>query len=256
MGWRASGRSPISSRKSVPDSAAATFPRVSLTAPVNAPRAWPKSSLSSNSALRLGQLTVTNGALRTAAPTVDRPSQDSLPRAALAPDQYHRVGTRDLTALLQYQPDLRIVALERDLGDLDGDLLLQIVHAVLKAPEPLDALHDGADLGRQERFRQVIEGASPHGLDRRVDRPVGRDDHHRHLRRPPQARLQQVEPRVDAQPEIHQRQVEPRSLDPLQRLVDPRGLFDRVTHRFEGHSQRHSDVRLVVNDEDSHGWIG
>ncbi len=45
----------------MPPSAAATFPSVVRTAPVNAPFAWPNSSLSSNSADRLGQWTVTNG---------------------------------------------------------------------------------------------------------------------------------------------------------------------------------------------------
>ena len=57
----AAGRSPTSSRNSVPPSAAATLPAASRTAPVKAPRAWPNRSLSSSSALRLGQLTVTNG---------------------------------------------------------------------------------------------------------------------------------------------------------------------------------------------------
>ena len=41
--------------------AAATRPSVSRTAPVNAPLAWPNNSLSSSSADRRGQWTVTNG---------------------------------------------------------------------------------------------------------------------------------------------------------------------------------------------------
>ncbi len=52
---RRAADSPISSRNSVPPSAAATLPKVSCTAPVNAPWTWPNSSLSSNSADRLGQ---------------------------------------------------------------------------------------------------------------------------------------------------------------------------------------------------------
>ena len=47
----------------MPPSATATLPTVSRTAPVNAPRAWPNNSLSSNSPDRLGQWTVTNGPL-------------------------------------------------------------------------------------------------------------------------------------------------------------------------------------------------
>src|SRR5947208_159823 len=62
LGCSVSGRSPISSRNSVPPAAAATLPSVSATAPVKAPRACPNSSLSSSSADRLGQFTVTKGA--------------------------------------------------------------------------------------------------------------------------------------------------------------------------------------------------
>src|ERR1035437_8588595 len=42
--WRASGRSPISSRKSVPPDDSSTRPRRSRSAPVKAPRAWANSS--------------------------------------------------------------------------------------------------------------------------------------------------------------------------------------------------------------------
>ena len=52
--------SPISSRKIVPPSAVSNLPRRSATAPVNAPRTWPKSSLSINSSGMAAQLTSTN----------------------------------------------------------------------------------------------------------------------------------------------------------------------------------------------------
>ncbi len=57
--WRLSGSSPISSRKSVPPSAAAMRPRRAELAPVNAPRTWPKSSLSSSASGMAPQFTGT-----------------------------------------------------------------------------------------------------------------------------------------------------------------------------------------------------
>jgi hypothetical protein len=58
--------SPISSRKIVPPSATSNKPRFFATAPVNAPRSWPNSSLSINSGGIAAQLTLTNGPFETA----------------------------------------------------------------------------------------------------------------------------------------------------------------------------------------------
>ena len=187
---------------------------------------------------------------------MDRPSQDPLARPALAPNQDHGIGRGDLTPLLQHESQLGIVADQRDLGDLARDLLLQVVHAILEVPESLDPLQHGADLGRRERFRQVIERAATHRLDRVVDAPVSRDDHHGHPRCPSQECLHQVETRVLAEPEVQQRHVESRSLDRLRmrrrspRLPRPLGASTRgPTRRVV------ADIRLVINDQDSHGSI-
>ena len=53
--------SPISSRKSVPPSARSKRPRLVATAPVNAPRTWPNSSLSSRPSGIAVQLIGRNG---------------------------------------------------------------------------------------------------------------------------------------------------------------------------------------------------
>ena len=58
MTWASSGRSPISSRNTVPPSATARRPRFLATAPVNAPRSCPNSSLSSSSRVSAPQFTV------------------------------------------------------------------------------------------------------------------------------------------------------------------------------------------------------
>ncbi len=191
----------------------------------------------------------------TSAPAVDGPSQDPLPGPALAPNQDHGIGRGDLAPLLQHESQLGIVADQRDLGDLARDLLLQVVHAILEVPESLDPLQHGADLGRRERFRQVIERAATHRLDRVVDAPVSRDDHHGHPRCPSQECLHQVETRVLAEPEVQQRHVESRSLERLQCVGDPRGFLDRLALRLEGRSEGRADIRLVINDQDSHGSI-
>src|SRR5712692_4916496 len=59
--WSGGLKSAISSRKTVPPSAASSRPGLSLTAPVNAPRTWPKSSLSSRFSESVVQLTTTKG---------------------------------------------------------------------------------------------------------------------------------------------------------------------------------------------------
>ena len=60
---RGSGISPISSRNSVPPSAAWKRPALLATAPVNAPRTWPNSSDSSRFSGIAPQLMVMNGPL-------------------------------------------------------------------------------------------------------------------------------------------------------------------------------------------------
>ncbi len=58
------GMSPISSRNSVPPWASSNRPFFWRSAPVNAPRSWPKSSVSSRCSGKAAQLTVTSGPLR------------------------------------------------------------------------------------------------------------------------------------------------------------------------------------------------
>ena len=59
-----SGSSPISSRNSVPPCAASKAPPFDSTAPVNAPRTWPNSSLSNRLSTTAAQLIVTKGLFR------------------------------------------------------------------------------------------------------------------------------------------------------------------------------------------------
>ena len=60
--WISGPISPISSRKTVPPSAVSKRPSRFSVAPVNDPRSWPKSSLSSSAGGSAAQCTATNGA--------------------------------------------------------------------------------------------------------------------------------------------------------------------------------------------------
>ena len=61
LAWSAGFISPISSSNIVPVSACSNLPIRVVAAPVNAPRSWPNSSLSSSSAGSAAQFTFTNG---------------------------------------------------------------------------------------------------------------------------------------------------------------------------------------------------
>ena len=69
-------------------------PRWSCVAPVNAPRRWPKSSLSSSVSGSAAQLTATNGPSARALGAVDAARDQLLAGAGLALDQHRRSATR------------------------------------------------------------------------------------------------------------------------------------------------------------------
>ena len=88
--------SPISSRNSVPPSACSKRPMRCLSAPVNAPFSWPKSSDSSRFSCSAAQFTLTK--LRAVAQrvVVDRAGDELLAGARFAADEHRRVALRDL----------------------------------------------------------------------------------------------------------------------------------------------------------------
>ena len=92
LGCRSMLSSPISSRKTVPPAAASNTPRRDDTAPVKAPRSWPKSSLSSSCGGIAPQSTTRNGLSRRRAAAVDRLGRDLLARARLALEQDRRLA--------------------------------------------------------------------------------------------------------------------------------------------------------------------
>ena len=86
----------ISSRKIVPVWAASKRPVRLSIAPVNAPRTWPKSSLSSRLSLSAPQLTRTNGRLRRWLSSWIGVGDQLLAGAGFAQQQHRRAAARDL----------------------------------------------------------------------------------------------------------------------------------------------------------------
>ena len=79
LAWSGSGRSPISSRKSVPRWASSNLPGLRAAAPVNAPFSWPKSSVSSRFSGIAAQLIATNGPSARGLSTCSARANSSLP---------------------------------------------------------------------------------------------------------------------------------------------------------------------------------
>ena len=250
----AAGRSPTSSRKSVPPSAAATLPAASRTAPVNAPRTWPNRSLSSRSGLRLGQLTVTNGPSARLLQAWRARARTPLPvpfspriRTAASVGATRRASSRT-------RPTSGSRPSQVGLGDLAPDPVLQVGHPVAEPADLRHPLQHGADLGGGERLGQVVERPPPHRLDGRVDARVGRDDDDRQPGRLRQQRLEQVEARLARRAGGRPGPRRTAAARPCRSASAPgRRLLDGVAHRLQGDAERPPDVRLVVDDQDPHG---
>ncbi len=170
---RASGMSPISSRKSVPLSALTKRPRWSAMAPVNEPLVWPKSSLSRSVSGMAPQLIATNGWFGPRAGAVDRAREELLAGAALALDQHARVAGGHALRAREH------VLHERGAGH---DLLAP---GLPRAGAPLvpAVQGEGARDLRQQLVRvvglgEVAEHAALHRRHRVGDRAVGGEDDH------------------------------------------------------------------------------
>ena len=174
---RCSGRSPISSRKSVPLSAASKSPTRALTAPVKAPRTWPKSSLSTRSTGMAEQLTATKRAIGAVRVLVDGARDELFAGAALAENEHRGRGRRHA----EREPvDL---AHPRRVADELAEVLLLLEPLLehVDAVEQLLALgrlgdRHGDDVVRRERLGEEIVGAVFHRGDGVVD--VGEGGHH------------------------------------------------------------------------------
>ena len=153
---------------------ARTFPCRRPAAPVNEPRSWPKSSLSSSVSGIAAQLMATNAPARRGRELVDRAGEELLARAALALEQDRRVGRRDA---------LRFRAHGADRGRLSDDRRHRL-RLGFGEEQRFARARPALDRPRDEQPQQIgidrlgdeVFGAALHRLDRRLDRAERR--HH------------------------------------------------------------------------------
>jgi hypothetical protein len=218
LAWSAADISPISSRKRVPPSASAKRPARALVAPVKAPFACPKSSLSRSASGIAAQLTETNGA-------VARPP--CVPRAGLAEEQHGNVRVRDAL------DDVRHFAHRR----APADEVRQAVPLAKRALErgrlaPHAHFVEGAakeegDLVGLERLRRVVVRAAANRLDGGVERAVGRHDDDGPIWRQASRLREELEAVHLGHSQVRDERGERGILEHLRRLPR-RGLGDRV----------------------------
>ena len=84
----------------MPSWAASNRPSRARSAPVNAPRSWPNSSLSRSVSVKAAQLTATRGLEAAAAAAVNRAGYQFLAGPGLSSDENRRVRWRDAGDLL------------------------------------------------------------------------------------------------------------------------------------------------------------
>jgi hypothetical protein len=188
----------------VPSWAASNRPLRLLTAPVKAPLTWPK-RVDSRSSLGMALVwTGTKGpsprGLRrwmaratSSLPVPDSPvtgcwSAPAPPAGPARRPPHAAAPADDLAHALEAAPQLQVLDLSR---------------APLGRPP-----HEVQHLLVLERLGHVVEGALAHGLDRRLDRRVGGDHHHRQVRVEDLDLRQQLEPGAVRQHEVEQDDVE------------------------------------------------
>ena len=163
-----SGRSPISSRNSVPECASTNLPVCLSVAPVNEPFSWPNRMLSTRLSGMAPQLTVTKGLRLALAGALDGARHQFLADARFAFDEDRDLRGRRLLR----QPDDAVHG--RAAGDdvLERDRPAALCGAPLLDLQRLDL--EGARDGDAQPFGRCrlddeIEGAGPHRRDDDVD---------------------------------------------------------------------------------------
>ena len=236
--------SPISSRKSVPPSASSKRPRLVLTAPVKAPRTWPKSSLSIRPSGSAVQLIGTKGLLRSARRKVQGAGDQLLARPALAGDQDVDPATRHLAHQredLSHRPGCPISSPK------------ELVRSTARRRRRFSSSRLPCSKARCRRtsnrvalegLGDVVERPGLHGLHRRIDAAKGGHQDHRRLR----ADLTNLTQKLHSGPTRHANVRDDGVVLPLSEPLD--GLV--------GAAGGLRDVPLVLEERDhhlSHGLI-
>ena len=177
--------SPTSSRKSVPPSACSKRPTRCLSAPVNAPFSWPKSSDSRRFSWSAAQFTFTKFRAARSELWWMAPAMSSLP-VPVSPRM------RTVVLLLATFLTMPSTAPQRAAR---ADDAVELVDVLLRVAQVLDLVLEAAELDRLldlelhlldlEGLLHVVERADLHRLDGRVHRPERRheDDRRRRVQR-------------------------------------------------------------------------
>ena len=190
------------------------------------------------------------------APAVDRAGQDGFPGPALAPKEHRGVGSRDPPGHFHGALHGGAIARKTDLRGRPLQVLPEGRHLLLQRPHFLHFPHGEQDLGRRERFRDVVGRPPAHRLHGRVDRSVRGDDDDLHPWTSREEHGDQVQAARRAQAEIDERQVEGatgRLRDGVLEVADGGHV---VAFGFQADGEGLPDVALVVDDENVDGSAG
>jgi hypothetical protein len=146
----------------------------------------------------------------------------------------------------------RLCGLQVGLGNDRPDLVLQFLNVRLEPPNADDAFQHAAKFLRRERLGKKIERPAAHGLDRRLDRRIRGNHHHRQSRSQAQERQQQVQSLFAAKSKIEKCDVEKGVPQMLLSLSAVAGFSDLVVHRFQGEPHRLADALVVIDQQDLH----
>ena len=156
--------------------ASSNLPSCCLCAPVNAPRSWPNSVLSTSSCGMADRLTAMNGASLAARLAVQQPREQLLARAALAEDQHRRRQLRHLVHEIDDVADLLARADQELALALLGDLRAEGDDLAVEILPLAGVAHERPQLVVVEVLGDVVIGAVLHRLHGGLDL-VDRRDH-------------------------------------------------------------------------------
>ena len=159
----------------MPPSATSNLPRRSATAPVNAPRTWPNSSLSISSSGNRRAVDFDEGVVAAAAQRVNGPRDQFLAGAVLAVNQHAAVGRRRHRDLLAQLPH-RVALADHRLRAIDPRAQRPVLG--LEAPLAQRVAHDQHRLFERQRLLDEVERAHLDRAHRRFDVAVAGDQHH------------------------------------------------------------------------------
>ena len=220
-----------------------------MRASVNAPRAWPKSSLSSRLSGIAAQLSATNGA-RPAARVVERARDELLARAGLAADEHRRVACDAMRAIISYTRCIaRLEPKTSGCGRISmarssrRDLVRQAALLERARDRELQQLGSKGLVTKSYAPTRIASTAAS-SVAWPVTTITGRFG--------PRAEhaLAQLETSEPLHREIREDDVDVASRDDVERVVRHRHGRDGVTVSFECRLQQRSLHGLVVDDQD------